>query len=113
MISGLFSSDVSWWVLLLQSTACMVLGLAGSFIVRRQAARAHQILMLGIIVSLFVPILSVGVNHYGLGLLKAEPLPSEPVLRRPVQSNPIASNVFADDAMVGPMMTGAPLLLDY
>ena len=113
MISELFSGDWSWWVPLLQSTVCMMLGIVGSFLFKRRAARAHQVLMLGIIVSLFVPVLSVGVNHYGLGLLKAEPLAGKSALRRPAQGDPTASNVVADEAMVGPMMTGAPLLPNY
>ena len=45
MMNELLFVDVSCWVLLLQSTLCMVLGLLGSFLLRRQAARAHQALV--------------------------------------------------------------------
>jgi len=72
MIDKLFSMDLSWWVLLVQSTLCMVLGLLGSFLLRRQPARAHQALMLGMLVSLLVPFLSIGARYYGWGLLQAE-----------------------------------------
>ena len=70
MIHDLFPNDMSWGWLLAQSTLCMALGLLGSFAFRRQAARAHQALLLGLIMSLLVPLMSLGVDRLGLGLLK-------------------------------------------
>ncbi len=112
MISELFAGEVSWWLLLLQSTVCMVLGLIASFCFKRQAARAHQILMLGIIVALFVPFLSVLANRYGLGLLKAEPQASRPVLRDATGALPLAGKAGGEEARPGSMITGAPLSLN-
>lgn len=88
MISGFVSSDLSGWTLLWQSSLCMLLGLLGSFLFRRQAARAHQVLMLGIMMSLLVPFLSLGVSYYGLGLLEAAPQNSPPVPPKAVASVP-------------------------
>jgi len=112
MNSGLFSINLPWWILLLQSTVCLMLGLMGSFLFRRKAARAHQALMLGIISALLVPFLSILVNHYGLGFLKAEPLPGKLVTRKPVESKSIATKAVEHKAIAGPIINDTPLSLN-
>ncbi|MCP4592104.1 MAG: hypothetical protein GY842_15325, partial [bacterium] len=68
-------------LLLLQGTACLGLGLAGSYLWRRRAARAHQILLVGLLASVVMPALYVSVQHFELGLLatRAPAVPSEPL----------------------------------
>jgi len=71
MIGELISETPLWLLLLLQSTVCLALGLAGSVLWRRRAARAHQILLLGLLTSLAMPALYASVQHFELGLLTA------------------------------------------
>ncbi len=71
MISELISEAPLWLPLLLQSTACLALGLAGSILWRRRAARAHQILLLGLFASVTTPALYASVQYFELGLLAA------------------------------------------
>jgi beta-lactamase regulating signal transducer with metallopeptidase domain len=104
MIDKLFSMDVSWWVLLVQSTLCMVLGLLGSFLLRRQAARAHQALMLGMLGSLLVPFLSVAVKYYGWGLLQAESQTSEVVLGKATDDVTMVIKPMAKASVVRPIV---------
>lgn len=85
MIGGLFSEDTFWMALALQSTICIAAGLVGSFLLRRRAARAHPLLLLGMLAAVVVPALSFMVRHYELGIFtagsvkvssRAEPLPA-------------------------------------
>jgi beta-lactamase regulating signal transducer with metallopeptidase domain len=62
-----------------QSTVCIGLGLAGSYLLRRRPARAHQLLLLGIIAAVAVPVMSTVVRDFGWGLLVARPAGSAPV----------------------------------
>ena len=112
MSSELFSDNLSWWILLLQSTVCMTLGLMGSFLFKRRAARAHQALLLGIITALLVPLLSVLVDYYDLGLLKAKPSPSKPVIPKLVENKPIVTKVIEDKLITESIITNAPLPLN-
>jgi len=69
MIRTLLLPNVSLWGCLWQSTLFAVLGLGGSFLLRRRPARAHQVLLLAMIGAVLVPALSGVVRHFHLGLL--------------------------------------------
>jgi len=57
-----------------QSTIFIVVGLVSSFILRHRSARAHQVLFLAMIAAVIVPIMSILVKHYELGMFVAEPV---------------------------------------
>jgi len=79
MIGEIVSESHLWLLLLLQGTACVGLGLAGSYALRRRAARTHQILLIGVVASLVMPALYVSVQHFELGILTSKaPVTSEP-----------------------------------
>ena len=66
MISEPFSGINLVWLLLCQFTGCLAVGLSLSFLLRRCAARGHQILFLSLATSLLLPCLYAGVNFSGL-----------------------------------------------
>ena len=74
MIRELFLSDFSLSSCVWQSTIFIVVGLVGSFILRHRSARAHQVLFLAMIAAVIVPIMSILVKHYELGMFVAEPV---------------------------------------
>jgi len=74
MIRELFLSDFSLSSCVWQSTIFLVVGLVGSFILRHRSARAHQVLFLAMIAAVIVPIMSILVKHYELGMFVAEPV---------------------------------------
>ncbi len=74
MIRELFLSDFSLSSCVWQSTIFIVVGLVVSFILRLRSARAHQVLFLAMIAAVIVPIMSILVKHYELGLFVAEPV---------------------------------------
>ncbi|MBC8471713.1 MAG: ankyrin repeat domain-containing protein [Planctomycetes bacterium] len=74
MISELFSAELFLWSCLWQSTIFIAAGLLGSFILRHRSARAHQVLLLAIIAAVAVPVISILVKHYELGMFEAEPI---------------------------------------
>ncbi|MHC4568096.1 MAG: M56 family metallopeptidase, partial [Planctomycetota bacterium] len=63
-----------------QSIVLVAVGLAASFLLRRRSSRAHQVLLLSIIAAVIVPIVSVLVKHYELGMFVAEPALVQPYL---------------------------------
>ena len=74
MIRALFLEDLSLWGCVWQSTLFAVIGLAGSFLLRRRPARASQVLFLAMIAAVLVPTMSVLVRHFELGVFTAEPI---------------------------------------
>ena len=74
MIRGLFLEYLSLWGCVWQSTLFAVIGLAGSFLLKRRPARASQVLFLAIIAAVLLPTMSVLVRHFGLGLFTEEPI---------------------------------------
>lgn len=56
-------------LLLAQISACLAAGLAGSYLLRRRAARAHQILLTALFAAMFVPGGFLLVQRLELGLL--------------------------------------------
>ncbi|MHC4439461.1 MAG: M56 family metallopeptidase [Planctomycetota bacterium] len=74
MILELFPEDLSLWNVAWQSTLFVVIGLVGSFLLRRRPARASQVLFLAIIAAILLPVMSVLVRHYGLGLFIEKPI---------------------------------------
>jgi len=74
MIGEILSVESFVWTCLWQSMVLVVGGLTASFLLRRRSSRAHQILLLSIIAAVSVPIISVLVKHYELGVFVAEPI---------------------------------------
>ena len=74
MIREIFLEDMSLWVCVWQSTLFAVIGLVGSFLLRRRPARASQVLFLAMIAAVLVPTMSVLVERYELGLFATEPI---------------------------------------
>jgi beta-lactamase regulating signal transducer with metallopeptidase domain len=74
MMQELFLEELSLWGCVWQSTLFAVIGLAGSFLLRRRPARASQLLFLAVIAAVFVPAMSVLVRHFELGLFTEEPV---------------------------------------
>jgi HEAT repeat protein/beta-lactamase regulating signal transducer with metallopeptidase domain len=61
-----------------QSTVFLLSGLLGSYLLRHHSARAHRVLFLAIIATVIVPVASLLVKHYKLGLFMAEPIVIQP-----------------------------------
>jgi len=74
MIGEIFLRDFSLSSCVLQSTIFLVVGLVGSFILRYHSSRAHQVLFLAMMAAVIVPIMSILVKHYELGVFVAEPV---------------------------------------
>ncbi|MFZ2148619.1 MAG: M56 family metallopeptidase [Sedimentisphaerales bacterium] len=74
MIGEIFPRDVSLSSCVWQSTIFLVVGLVGSFILRYRSSRAHQVLFLAMMAAVIVPIMSILVKHYELGMFVAEPV---------------------------------------
>ena len=72
MINELLSELSAVWVLLTQFTGCIAVGLCLSFLFRRSAARAHQILLVGVLTSILLPVLYLCVQSAGLGLFPTQ-----------------------------------------
>lgn len=72
MIRELFFRDFPLSSCVWQSTIFLVVGLVSSFILRHRSARAHQVLFLAMIAAVIVPIMSILVKHYELGMFVAE-----------------------------------------
>jgi len=74
MIREIFLRDSLLWSCVWQSTIFIVVGLVGSFILRHRSSRAHQVLFLAMIAAVIVPIMSILVKHYELGVFVSEPV---------------------------------------
>ena len=69
MIGEMLSVNSMSLRLALQATACLALGLTGSYLLRHRAARAHQVLLLGLVSAIVLPALYFMVGHLGIGVL--------------------------------------------
>lgn len=78
MTGEIFSAESFLWSCLWQSTIFLIVGLLGSFLLRRHSARAHRVLFLAMIVTVIVPAASTLVKHYELGLFVAKPTLIQP-----------------------------------
>ncbi len=74
MIHELLLEDLSLWSCVWQSTLVAVIGLIGSLFLRRRPARAFQVLFLAMVAAVVVPMMSVFVKHFELGMFTAEPI---------------------------------------
>ena len=72
MISEVLVQHPWLWTLAWQSTICLAAGLAGSILLRRRPARAHQLLLLSLIAAILIPALSHAVKQNQWGLFVAE-----------------------------------------
>jgi len=68
---GLFGSSPGV-LLLVQGTLCIGTGLAASYRFRHRTARAHQVLVVGLLMSVILPCLTLLVNHLDLGLFVSQ-----------------------------------------
>ena len=78
MIHGLFLEELSLWTWFWQSTLFVLIGLVGSFLLRRRPARACQGLFLAMVGAVALPLMSAAVAHFGIGMLAPEPIAHEP-----------------------------------
>jgi len=95
MIRELFLEDLSLWSCLWQSTLFAVIGLLGSFLLRRRPARASQMLFLAMVAAVIVPTMSVLVKHFELGMFTSGPI----VLKPEVLNEATATDYEASGAM--------------
>ncbi len=72
MIDELLSQG-PWLLLLIQGTVCLAVGLVASCALRHRPARAHQFLLMAMLVSVLMPSLYLAAGHYKLGLLPSKP----------------------------------------
>ncbi len=100
MIQTVLLPNVSLWGCLWQSTVLAVLGLAGSFLLRRRPARAHQVLLLAVLAAVLVPALSGVVRRFRLGLFP-------PALTVPELVEPQGPRVSEAGALTATSATGA------
>ncbi|HRX81702.1 MAG TPA: M56 family metallopeptidase, partial [Pirellulaceae bacterium] len=83
-----------WLAVLWQSTAWLLVGLAASFLLRRNPARAHATLVVTLVGLMLTPLAHSTVAFLGMGLL-------EPVESRPHRnSSPVQSTVAHEDDAV-------------
>ncbi len=61
-----------WPLLIVQATLCIAVGLTASFLLRRSAAKAHQVLLIALVAAVFTPGVYVVVRHFQLGVLASE-----------------------------------------
>jgi hypothetical protein len=74
MISELFLDSTFLWGCVWQSTSFALVGLIGSFLLRRRPARASQVLLMALIAAVTVPTMGALVRHFELGVFVAEPI---------------------------------------
>lgn len=72
MIAQLLSETPLWMLLVAQSTGSIAAGLAASYALKRHPARAHQMLLIALATSVFMPTAYLLVRHFELGMLPAE-----------------------------------------
>ena len=72
MFAELVAQHPWQWTLAWQSTVCLAAGLGKSYLLRRQAVRAHQVLLLGLVAAVFIPAISQIVKQNQWGLFVAE-----------------------------------------
>jgi hypothetical protein len=78
MKSGLFLRGLWVWTYVWQSTIFVTLGLWGSFVLKHRSSRAHQVLLLSMTGAVIVPVASILVKYYELGVFIAEPVMVQP-----------------------------------
>jgi len=121
MISETIAQHPWLWTLAWQSSICLAAGLIGSYLLRRWAARAHQILLLGLIATVLVPAVSEVVQWNQWGLFAAERAVPAPGQDLPVLENnltmpapPIARNaVESASAAESPRTVSAPAAVGF
>ncbi len=104
MMSEIFAHHPWLWPLAWQSTLCLTAGLGGSFLLRRHAVRAHQVLLLALVAAVLIPALSQVVKWNQWGLLVAERAVAIP--QRQAVAAPI--DFAIPDRPIAGERTGAP-----
>jgi len=105
MMHDLFLDDLSLWSCIWQSTLFALIGLIGSFLLRRRPARASQVLFLAMIAVVLVPAMSVAVKHFELGLFATESSMFRPqsMLEMPTVSHVSSADVSSKKVDIGPI----------
>jgi beta-lactamase regulating signal transducer with metallopeptidase domain len=93
-MTGEFLNTNQVWIPLLQGSVALGLGLVGSVLLKRHAARAHHLLCWGMVAACAIPIMSLAAKHYGWGLLPA----------------PIPASVVVSEAPIATLVNLAPLV---
>jgi len=93
MMGEMVSEYPLWLLLLMQGTACLVLGLVGSYALKRRASRAHQVLVFALLAAVLMPAAYLGVRHFELGVLAAE---APGAIETPRAPQPVAAEVWTE-----------------
>ena len=80
MIHGIFPRDLPLWCCLWQSTMFVALGLSVGYFLRHRPSRAYQVLLLAMIGATAVPLMSVIVKHFNLGVFTARVFELPPMM---------------------------------
>ena len=80
MIHGIFPRDLPLWCCLWQSTMFVALGLSAGYFLRHRPSRAYQVLLLAMIGATAVPLMSVIVKHFNLGVFTARVFELPPMM---------------------------------
>jgi ankyrin repeat protein/beta-lactamase regulating signal transducer with metallopeptidase domain len=80
MIREIFLRDLSLWGCLWQSTMFVALGLSAGYFLRHRPSRAYQVLLLTMIGATAVPLMSVVVKHFNLGVFTARAFEMSPMM---------------------------------
>ena len=109
MISEILAEHPWLWPLAWQSTLCLAAGLGGSFLLRRHAVRAHQVLLLGLVAAVLIPALSQIVKRNQWGLLVAERAVATPQRPPVARTNRLCDSrpAHGDEPASVPPPTGA------
>jgi beta-lactamase regulating signal transducer with metallopeptidase domain len=114
MIGTVFAQHAWLWMLAWQSTLCLAAGLGGSLLLRRRPARAHQVLLIGLIAAAAIPALSCTVRQHKWGLFVERPgvapasastdpivadSPATPDWRATTQAEPVATGPVQSSAV--------------
>jgi beta-lactamase regulating signal transducer with metallopeptidase domain len=78
MTGEILSVESFFRICLWQSIVLAAVGLAASFVLRQRSSRAHQVLLMSIVAAMIVPVISMLVKHYELGMFVAEPVAMQP-----------------------------------
>ncbi|MCH7556100.1 MAG: redoxin domain-containing protein [Planctomycetes bacterium] len=108
MIRELFLGDSLLWSCVWQSTIFLVVGLVSSFILRHRSSRAHQVLFLAMMAAVIVPVMSILVKHYELGMFVSEPV----VIQSQAEDWVTASNYGASGVILAENIEHKPGLIE-
>ncbi|MBN2137388.1 MAG: hypothetical protein JW720_06255 [Sedimentisphaerales bacterium] len=104
MISRFLFNTVFTTASVSYATLCLAVGLLASAVFRRNAARAHSILLLAMIGAILAPVTAVLVRHYDVGILAPE---------SPASAVSTAGSTIMSDLIVAPAVRYEAAATDY